>query len=99
MRWRLGAVIACVLIAGPGLAGANARPLEQLPQDVWNIATEPFTSVARETRRFDPISSLWFGLLESSIKSVQRTAALILRSQPGATTPGGASRAQVPIPL
>ena len=43
------------------------------------MAAEPVKQVARETRRFDPISGLWFGLLEGSIKSVERTVNLVVQ--------------------
>ena len=80
MRHAAGGFILALLIQAAGLAGraeARDRPLEELPRDVWELAfvwTEPIKSVAKEMRRFDPLSGLWFGLLEGSVKSVERTA-------------------------
>jgi len=73
----LGALILPLLVAGL-TSGAEARdkPIEELPKDVWDLAfvwTEPIKFVAKETRRFDPISGLWFGLLEGTVRSFERT--------------------------
>ena len=75
--WRM--LVMVMLLVGGAMAAeaARERPLEQLPKDAWDLAfvwTEPVKQVAHESRRFDPISGLWFGLLEGSIKSVERTA-------------------------
>ena len=75
--WR-NLLVGAILICGPMAAeAARERPLSELPKDAWDLAfvwTEPVKQVAHESRRFDPISGLWFGLLEGSIKSVERTA-------------------------
>ena len=80
-----GVVMVVLLIAGwTAPVAARERSLDDLPHDVWDVAfawTEPIKHVARETRRFDPVSGLWFGLLEGSIKSVERTAGLFLPTQ------------------
>ncbi len=57
------------------------KSIAELPGDLWNVAfvwTEPLKHVAKETRHFDPISGAWFGLLEGSMKSVERTAGFFL---------------------
>ena len=91
MRWVAGMVVAVVMLMGPGAAGASERvskqvQLRQVSQDAWNIATEPFKSVARETRRFDPITGLWFSLLEGSVKSIERTAQIFFHTEPAASS-------------
>ena len=74
-------MIAGMVLASSTTAWASVNsPLKDLPKDAWTVATfwtEPIKQVAAETRRFDPISELWFGLLEGSVKSVGRTVALI----------------------
>ena len=79
---RMAIVVSLTLIAGwPGAADAKEAPIEELPKDIWMIAslwTEPVKQVARETRRFDPISGAWFGLLEGTVKSYERAAGLFL---------------------
>ena len=75
--WRM--LVMVMLLVGGSMAAeaARERPLSELPKDAWDLAfvwTEPVKQAARESRRFDPISGLWFGLLEGSIKSVERTA-------------------------
>ena len=94
MRWGIGVVAGLLVLAGAGVAGADQPDLEQLPQQVWNVAMEPLSSVARETRRFDPISQLWFHLLESSMKSVERTANLLFRTGSDAPAPRNSTRLQ-----
>jgi hypothetical protein len=78
MRYALGlAVVLCCA----GRVAAAERPLEQLPQDVLALAdavTQPVQEVHRETRRFDPVSGLWFGLVEGSVKSFEHTAKFLL---------------------
>lgn len=64
-------------LMGALAVSAAERPLDQLPQDVLALAdavTQPVRQVHRETRRFDPISGVWFGLVEGSVKSVEHTA-------------------------
>ncbi|MBI3331318.1 MAG: hypothetical protein HYZ96_04305 [Candidatus Omnitrophica bacterium] len=89
--------IALMLAAGWAVgAEAREKPVEELTKDVWTLAfawTEPIKQVARETRRFDPVSGLWFGLLEGSIKSFERTAAIFLPpSQEAPEEPRGGPR-------
>ena len=79
---RITLVVAVLFVAGwaEGLE-ASERSIGELPQDLWNLATvwtEPIKGAARESRRFDPISGVWFGLLEGSVKSFERTAGLVL---------------------
>ncbi len=76
----IGLVLGLVGGAGIGEA-AKEQPLDELPRDVWSLAwvwTEPFKQVAKDTQRFDLVSGLWFGLLEGSVKSIERTADLLL---------------------
>ena len=83
MRWAVAVVVAIGVGNWAGMVEAKDRPIEQLPQDVWNLAlvwTEPIKAVVKQTRQFDPISGLWFGLVDGSVKSVERTAQFILPS-------------------
>jgi hypothetical protein len=79
---RMAVVVSLALMAGwPAASEAKEAPIEELPKDVWMIAslwTEPVKQAARETRRFDPISGAWFGLLEGTVKSFERAAGLFL---------------------
>lgn len=86
-RWVVGGVLfamACANASAAALDERDRRPqrdLIDLPRDVWNLTfvwTEPFKHIARETRRFDPVSGTWFGLLEGSMKSVERAAGVLL---------------------
>lgn len=80
---RIGLVVA-MLVGWTAVADAREKDLEDLPRDAWDLATvwtEPIKGVARETRRLDPVSGTWFGLLKGSLKSVERTVAFILPSQ------------------
>jgi hypothetical protein len=95
-----GAVVAfiCVMALGMGQVDAKERPIEQLPKDVWDLAfvwTEPIKHVAKESRRFDPVSGLWFGMLEGSIKSVERTTQLFMHED--VTPRGSAQPAEQPL--
>ena len=70
-----------LMAAGAGIVDAREQPIEQLPKDVVDLAfvwTEPLKEVAKQTRQLDPVRGLWFGLLEGSVKSVQRTARFFL---------------------
>jgi hypothetical protein len=81
------AILAVLCVVGMGTVEAWERPIEELPRDVWRVASawsEPVKHIARDTRRFDPISGLWFGLLEGSVKSMERTAEFFLK---GTDTP------------
>ena len=94
MRWSVGGCLAVVMLAAPVVAEANERSLKQLPGDVWSLATEPIKSVARETRRVDPITGLWYGLMEGSMKSIQRTANLFLHNDAAVSSPHDPARPQ-----
>ncbi len=93
-RWGIALAIIGLSIAA-AVVEAKDRPIEQLPQDVWNLATvwtEPIKGVARETRRFDPVSGVWIGLVDGSVKSVERTAQFFFPTEhnaPGPTYKGG----------
>jgi len=77
---RVNSVLMVVLLAaGAAAAEARQKSIDELPQDVWSIVGAPVASIARETRRFDPISGAWFGLVEGSVKSLERTANLLLQ--------------------
>ena len=79
MRIRWGMVVAVMCCSTTAFAAID-KPLEELPKDAWDIATlwtEPIKHAARGARQIDPISGLWFGLLEGSVKSVERTVALV----------------------
>ena len=88
-------LIAMLLVGWTAVANARDKDLEDLPRDAWDLATvwtEPIKGVARETRRLDPVSGAWFGLLKGSLKSIERTVAFILppqqEDQPGAAVKG-----------
>ena len=93
-------VTVMLLVGGPMAAeAARERPLEELPKDAWDLAfvwTEPVKQAARETQRFDPISGLWFGLVEGSIKSIERTADFFFPQEPAAPA-GQPDRPQKPL--
>ena len=81
-----GAWAVAVMLGLTGLTAvleAREKPIEELPKDALDLAfvwTEPIKQAAEESRRFDPISGVWFGLLEGSVKAVERTAGLVLLS-------------------
>ena len=79
---RLATLIAVVCCAGwAPLLEAREKPIEELPKDIWTLAwawTEPIKGVARETQRYDPVRGLWFGLVEGSVKSFERTTSVLL---------------------
>ncbi len=92
---RIGLVVT-MLVGWAAMADARDKDLEDLPRDAWDLATvwtEPIKEVARETRRLDPVSGTWFGLLKGSLKSVERTVAFILppqhQDEPGSTVKNG----------
>lgn len=92
MRSRIAAVMMMGIVCAAAAAEAKDRPIEQLPADVWMVATlwtEPLKEVAKQTRQFDPISGLWFGLVDGSVKSVQRIARFFIpqedKAAPGPT--------------
>ena len=83
MRSRITAVMVIGIVCAAAAAEAKDRPIEKLPGDMWSLATiwtHPIAEVAKQTRQFDPISGLWFGLVDGSVKSVERTAQFILPS-------------------
>ena len=68
----------------------QGKSIDELPKDALDVAfawTEPIKQVARETRRFDPISGLWFGLIEGSVKTVERTVNVFLPKEKGRPDP------------
>ena len=78
MRWALGVMCVVGLVGSSGLTAvlADEKPIQQLPRDVGGLAmtwTEPIQSVVERSHQFDPVSGLWFGLLEGSVKSVEQT--------------------------
>lgn len=81
-------VIGLLVCAGASGAAAKEGALEDLPKDVLDLAfvwTEPVKQIARNTRSFDPVSGAWFGLLEGSVKSLERTADLFLSPEDAAS--------------
>ena len=97
---RVTAILTGLLLIGwAGAIEARERQLEQLPKDVWDLAfiwTEPVKSIAEDTRRFDPVSGIWFGLLEGSMKSVERVTDFLLPQQKDAS-PSSAPESQKPL--
>ena len=95
MRLVTALLIVLVMAVGTGKADAKEKSITELPKDIWNLVfvwTEPIKEAARESRRFDPVSGVWFGLLEGSVKSVERTAELFLsgdKDHPGAEYKSG----------
>ena len=79
---RSGWVMGLLLVASAyGSAQARERPIEDLPKDVLTLAfvwTKPLQQVAEQSRRFDPVTGLWLGLVDGSVKSVERTAQFFL---------------------
>ena len=77
----IGAVVAGLLVvAGAGVAQARERTLAELPGDVWNLATvwtEPIKQAAKYSQQIDPVSGVWFGLLDGSMKSVERATQIL----------------------
>ena len=94
------AIVTLLFITGwSGAVEARERQLEQLPKDVWDLAfvwTEPVKGIAEGTRRFDPVSGIWFGLLEGSMKSVERVTDFLLPQQKDAS-PSSAPESQKPL--
>ena len=68
----------CIAVAGA--AEARERALTELPGDVWSLATawtEPIKQAAKYSQQIDPVSGVWFGLLDGSVKSVERAVEFI----------------------
>ena len=96
MRRFIGFVLASLVVGSMGAVEAKDKNIEDLPKDVWTLATfwtEPIKQVVKDSRQFDPVSGFWFGLVEGSVKSVERTADVLLppkdKSQPGADVKDG----------
>lgn len=78
---RVPVMFVIVLLGAASLVAAEERAIKDLPKDVAKLAlvwTEPIKQVARNARRFDPVSGFWLGLVEGSAKSVERTADVLL---------------------
>jgi len=92
---RMAMMIAMLTMCGWAAgAAAEEKNLEALPKDVWNLAfvwTEPIKRAIEESRGFDPVSSVCWGLLDGSVKSVERTVALFLPSPKEDERPGAKS--------
>ncbi|MBI1992565.1 MAG: hypothetical protein HYS71_04960 [Candidatus Omnitrophica bacterium] len=74
-------LIAVIIALWAEQGEAREKSLGELPKDVWDLAfvwTEPIKQAAKEARRFDPVSGTWFGILEGSVKSVERAADFFL---------------------
>ena len=80
-----------VVLGTPAVCGVE-KPLKDLPKDVTDVAllwTQPIKSVAEQSRRFDPVSGLWFGLLDGTVKSVERAVRIFVpREEPAPARPG-----------
>jgi hypothetical protein len=80
---RIIVTLCLVVQSSPGWAASDSpqeKSIEQLPKDVWNLAfvwTEPLKQAAERSRQLDPVSGLWFGLLDGSVKSVERVAGML----------------------
>jgi hypothetical protein len=73
---------------GMSSVAAVEKSIDELPKDVRDAAfvwTEPLKSVAEHTRQFDPVSGLWFGLLDGTVKSVERTVRIFVPREGGET--------------
>ena len=73
--------VAIVMMAWGGVVEAEEKTIKDIPKDAWNLGTvwtEPIKGVVKETRRVNPISGLWHGLWQGSIKSLQRTAEFLI---------------------
>ncbi len=77
MRQIVTALMLCVCVIGSAPAAfAVERRLDQLPGDVAMFAflwAEPLKQAVKESRQHDPISGVWFGLVDGSVKSLERT--------------------------
>ena len=80
MRTIVVVIAGMLIIVAAAVAEARERLLTELPGDVWDLAfawTEPIKQAAKYSRTFDPVSGIWFGLLDGSVKSVERAAQFI----------------------
>ena len=83
MRWYTLIALGGLVMLAAQPAYAEQRSITELPKDVWNLAfvwTEPIKQVAKQTKQSDPISGVWFGVLDGSVKSVERTAEVLAAS-------------------
>ena len=90
MRRAVAVMVAIGMIVVAGIVEAKDRPIEELPKDAWNLAfvwTEPVKAIVKQTRQFDPISGLWFGLVDGTVKSVERTAGYLIPHEDDSTGP------------
>lgn len=99
MRRVAALVVVGTMVTWAGISEAREQPLQKLPADVWDLATvwtEPIKEVAKQTRAFDPISGLWFGILNGSVKSLERVTRLLLarrHERPNTHTPPASGKA------
>ena len=80
MKTIVAVIAGMLIVVAAAVAEARERALTELPGDVWNLAfvwTEPIKQAVKYSRTFDPVSGVWFGLLDGSVKSVERAAAFI----------------------
>ncbi len=99
-RWLSGVVavawIGANLVAAPIPAEATERSLADLPHDAFNVLflwTEPLKAVVEQSRQYDPVSGLWIGLVDGSVKSFERSARfLIFDDLNTPSTPGRVKR-------
>lgn len=74
MRW-ICALSLTACLALPAIAQARERSIQELPKDVWDLTfawTEPLKVIARETRRTNPVSGIWHGLLYGPFRTADR---------------------------
>lgn len=92
---RRALVVLAVIVCGwAGQAAAAERPIEELPGDAWDAATGWAQPIKSRSRRFDPVSGLWFGMLEGSVRSIERTAGILMyRNEPDPGTREGEDNA------
>lgn len=88
MPQRTRSVALMLLISSLGVVPAAAveKSIEELPKDVRDAAfiwTQPIKSVAEQSRQLDPVSGLWFGLLDGTVKSVERAVRIVVPREGG----------------
>ena len=79
MRCKIFVLAGWMIVAGSYVVRAEDRPIEELPRDIWNLATvwtEPIRQAAKRSRDFDPVSGVCFGIVDGSVKAIGRTAVL-----------------------
>ena len=77
-------IVVIGLVGWIGPVEAEEKTIKDIPKDAWNLGTvwtEPIKGVIKETRRVNPISGLWHGLWQGSIKSLQRTAEFLIQKE------------------